>query len=170
MACGDHKHPLQRGGTSQAQRFALALAPDYVQIDEKSIPDRIVFANRFADYLKYYKFDNQPDGVWTPFFAKNVTAILASVAVQDVNAYRREIAARFETIRSDDNAGESALLKETFAALFSGILTFAATLDDLVVKLPDEPPFKLSIRNIVKAKLAVALRRLFRQAIGSQAG
>ena len=160
MACGDHKHPLQRGGTSQAQRFARALAPDYVQIDEKSIPDRIVFAKRFAEFVRYYNFDNQPSGVWTPFFANNVTAILASVAVEEVDDYRREIAARFETIRSDDNAGDSALLKETFAALFSAILTFAATLDDLLGKLPDAPPFKISIRNIIKAMLAAALRRL----------
>ena len=54
MACAPHKNPLQRSGTSQADRRLPGLSPEYVRIDERRYSDWIVFAAEFSKWLRFY--------------------------------------------------------------------------------------------------------------------
>ena len=117
MACGEHRHPLNRGGTNQAQRWAPGLQPAYVRVDEKNPADWIFYADALSAFIKFYSLDNQWTGTWKPFFSEDISAILAFVAVQDPAALQG-IADRFAVLRADANQGNPPLLRETFAELF----------------------------------------------------
>ena len=71
------KNPLQRDGTSQAQRTLKTLLPGYVAVDERSIEDLQEFAKEFAREIYYYKNDNTVDpnplkNNWHDFFNKSI--------------------------------------------------------------------------------------------------
>src|SRR5215510_5217736 len=119
MACDDHKHPLRRGGTNQAGRLTPGLRPDYVRVDEKEISDWLAYAEELAELIKYWDITNTEVGDWKPLFSQNISAVLAFVAVQDGEALQG-FSTRFAVLRADDNQGDPALLKETFAELFGG--------------------------------------------------
>lgn len=169
MACGDHKHPLSRGGTSQPQRQAPPLKPGYVQVDEKGMAEWIVYAEALAAYVQYWRqkketdppADPDPltDGNWQPFFSQEISTALASVAVQEITALDG-IAERFEILRADANQADPDLLKETLASLFGAALTFSRALDKIDERLPDEATLKTAIAGQIQTSLASALKRL----------
>ncbi|MBC7863881.1 MAG: hypothetical protein IAF38_12975, partial [Bacteroidia bacterium] len=61
----ENKNPLQRDGTSQQQRLIAALLPDYVSVDERDFEQLSNFVSQFSQLIKYYSFDNLPDGDWS---------------------------------------------------------------------------------------------------------
>src|SRR5262245_42242242 len=99
--CNDNKNPLQHNGTSQAERLLPGLQADYVKVNEKEYADWIVFAAEFAAYLNYYDAENNVAGNWQAFFTNDISAILGTIAVQDKDAYRRQIKERFDYIKDD---------------------------------------------------------------------
>ncbi|MFN8356913.1 MAG: baseplate J/gp47 family protein [Spirosomataceae bacterium] len=72
------KHPLQRNGTHQTERFPRALASDFVQLDERTELNLVQFMAAYAKLLQYYNALNQPDGTWDGFFTQ-VEAYLLEV-------------------------------------------------------------------------------------------
>lgn len=68
----ENKNPLQRDGTSQQQRLLKALLPSYVSVDERSLEDLRVFAERYAELIRFYDQDNIPNGDWTTFFVNKI--------------------------------------------------------------------------------------------------
>ena len=73
----DQRNPLRRSGTHQDERAAAALDPDSAPIDERSLADLLVFAQRYSRHLKFYDAANNEDGDWLPFFGNDISAILA---------------------------------------------------------------------------------------------
>lgn len=53
-----HKHPFSRKGTSQSERFPIALGKDYVNIDERSFNDLIAQTAEFGTYLNFFEHDS----------------------------------------------------------------------------------------------------------------
>ncbi len=53
------KNPLQRDGTSQAQRILKTLLPGYVAVDERNIEDLKAFAKNYAREIAFYNLDNK---------------------------------------------------------------------------------------------------------------
>lgn len=160
MSCSESKNPLQRGGTSQQQRLLAATQPGYVQIDEREFVDWIDFASRFAGYLNYYSAANIVTGNWQPFFDNDISAVLGTIAIQDIDAYRRGIKDRFDLLKSDEHQNDTNLLKGTLGELFSAVLTLSISLDSYLFRLPDDISLKSTIRNLVKLKLQPALQKL----------
>lgn len=158
MSCSENKNPLQRVGTSQQQRLLAALKSSYIRIDEREYADWIVFAEAFAEYLNYYNLTNQVDGNWKPFFEKDVSAILGSMAIQNIDAYRQAVTERFNIVRSDDHA--DTVLKKTLGALFSCIFTLCKALDEYADKIPGEVALKQTLQNLITIKLQPVLQRL----------
>src|SRR5688572_7529107 len=83
MPCGTYRHPLQRGGASQPQRLSDALKSDFARVDEKDLADWIVYAEALSAFIKFYNDKNGEQGDWTPFFSRDVSAVLAQVATLD---------------------------------------------------------------------------------------
>src|SRR5437762_11492944 len=106
------KNPLQRSGTNQLQRLLAGLKPEYVKIDEREYADWIFFADEFSYYLKYYDNTGTAAGNWKTFFTNDISALLGSIAVQEVETYRRFIKERFDFIRKQDNAGNIIAVKQ----------------------------------------------------------
>src|SRR6478672_7955836 len=125
MACNDQINPLQHDGTSQQQRRIAALQPAYVQADEHDFADWIMFASRFSTYLSYYSDANVATGNWQPFFQNDIAATLGSIAIQNIDDYRRSIKERLDFLRDDNNEGDLPGLEATLGSLFSAMLTLS---------------------------------------------
>jgi hypothetical protein len=165
--CNDDKNPLQHNGTSQAERLLPGLQADYVKVNEKEYADWIVFAAEFAAYLNYYDASNKAAGNWQVFFTNDISAILGTIAVQDIDGYRRQIKERFDFIKDDTNAANITAVKKKLHELFSVLLTMAKALDTYLNRLPENEsesgntiPLKNTLQNCIETKLAPALQRL----------
>lgn len=160
MSCADEKNPLQHSGSSQQQRKAPALQPAFVRIDEHDFSEWIVFASQFSKYLNYYSDANVPTNNWQPFFDSDIAAVLGSIAIQNIDDYRRQIKERFDFLRDDDHEDEQPQLEVTLGSLFSAMLTLSIGLDQYLRRLPDAHPLALSLRNLIAQKMQPALKNL----------
>ncbi len=86
MSAGcNRKNPLSRSGTNQSARLLKALDPDSIHIDERDSADLILFSQRLSRHIKYYDPDNVYDAAnpgdynWLPFFAGDISAVLAGI-------------------------------------------------------------------------------------------
>lgn len=171
--CSENKNPLLRSGTSQLQRQLRGLEEDYVHIDEREYDNWIIFATQFARYIKYFGASDTEAGNWTPFFTEDVSAVLGSIAVQQVEIYRQDIKARINFIKDDDNRLATAALKRNLGELFSAVFTLAKALDGYLVKInvynnnsklsgntEQQLALPATLQSLIKSKLAPALRRL----------
>ncbi|MEQ1676513.1 MAG: hypothetical protein ABL876_07425, partial [Chitinophagaceae bacterium] len=161
------KNPLQRSGINQQQRLLAGLNPGYIAVDERDYADWIFFAEEFSRYVNYYDNNGTLSGDWNVFFSTDISAILGSIAVQDVEVYRQSVKQRFDFIRDNDNAVNLPLIKQKLNELFSSVLTLSKSLDLYLQKLPDKSidgvsdfVFKTNLLNLVQTKLAPALHRL----------
>lgn len=62
-------HPLKRKGTTQEERFPVALSSDYVKIDERKFEDLIAQTAELSKYFNYFESNSiLPEGNWSNFF------------------------------------------------------------------------------------------------------
>lgn len=164
--CSQNTDPLKltREGTSQDQRPAPALNPDYAPVNQRKPEHWMVFILAYARYLKYYDTEkNIVAGDWSAFFSKDVSVLLAMAAVQDVNQYKIKVKEAFDFLNSQ-NTDED--LKTRLGYLFSYVGTLASRLDILKEGLPsqDSPPeiatFKTALQNLIQSQLAPLFERL----------
>jgi len=161
MACSDKKNPLQRSGTTQAQRVLNGQKKGYVNIDERRIADWITFTSSFSRYIKYTGADGSKSD-WSAFFNNDISAILGAVAIQDADAYRLNVKERFLILQDDANKDDTDLLKATFGSLFAILLTVSKALDDYIISLPEEIQLRTTIQNLIPARLRNSLDRLLK--------
>ena len=155
----DHKNPLKRSGVNQYQRVLAALLPDFVKVDERDDADLILFAKRYASYLKYFKNDNTEEGDWQPFMTMDVSVTLASLIkldIQEFYTYSKDI---FDLIQSTD-ASQEADLKKYFKTLFDLGFSITNILDEYYKALPTGFDFIDVIGNAVQSVLPEYYDRL----------
>lgn len=160
--CSDKRNPLQRSGTAQKERLLSGLQKDYVNVDEKTFADWIVFAREFAGYLHYHELNGARSGDWVPFFSNDVSAVLGTIAVQDTDVYKRGVKQRFDFLKKDDYADQLPVAERKLDELFSALISFSAALDEFYRLLPEDVALKKGIENIIKTKLSPALQRMLR--------
>jgi len=154
-------NPSQRGGTSQLDRRLPGLSPDHVRIDETTIADRMVFAARFAPWLRFpTPSGGEIPGGWSGFFSGDLSARLAGLAAQDVEGWRTGVRERLAWLRDDDHAADTAGLRRKAGELFGAAAALAKALDLFLLGLPDDLPLKAALRQRVESRLGPALRRL----------
>ncbi|MGV3589270.1 MAG: baseplate J/gp47 family protein [Adhaeribacter sp.] len=164
--CNNIVNPLmpKREGTNQAQRAAAALLPASAPVDQHEVADWLVFSQQLSRYVKYYRFDNLfHNEDWQAFFAHDESAILAVVAVQEVDSYKRtiqEILNKDIRAELDNNPVNEIKLKQDFANLFAQVATLAWALEELWRRLPDTIALKLTLQNLIKTRLATELNKL----------
>jgi len=170
--CDTYKNPLQHSGTNQNQRILPGLQPDYVKIDEHDYADWIVFAAEFSKYVQLVDLNGLKTSDWSPFFASDISAVLGSAAVQNVEVYREKIKFLFDEIKASDSLSTAA--KVNLYHLFSALFTLAQGFDRLYWQLPDSTNttqtvansiyqsghLKITLGNLVKNKLKPAIERL----------
>lgn len=110
-AC-ETRHPLERDGTGQNQRLLPALDPAYVKPDERRIEDMLLFARKFAQKLRFFGNDNEPDGDWLTFIENDVTMLVAEISKLNLYEERKKLQARIETMEQDLAKDEDADIEE----------------------------------------------------------
>lgn len=78
-----HLNPLQHGGSSQDLRMVPALQPDTAPVDARGMDDLILFMEKYGELLNYYDSANSIKGNWKPFVSRDISTILASIAVRE---------------------------------------------------------------------------------------
>ena len=58
---------LKREGTSQSERFPVALDPGYVEIEDRGIKNWVDYLHEFSSLLNYYNEKGLLEGNWQPF-------------------------------------------------------------------------------------------------------
>lgn len=106
------RHPLERDGTGQSQRLLPALDPAYVKPDERRIEDMLLFARKFAQKLRFFNNDNEPDGDWLTFIENDVTMLVAEISKLNLYEERKKLQARIETMEQDLAKDEDAEIEE----------------------------------------------------------
>src|SRR5690606_7059618 len=124
-----------------------ALKNGYVNVDEHDYADWIVFANEFAAYLNYYDATNTVSGNWKPFFENDISAVLGTIAIQNIDEYRQTIAKRFTILKGDEFSSTITSKREMLGSLISAILTLCRALDNKMAALPEDVPLKSTIKN-----------------------
>lgn len=155
------QNPFQRGGTSQADRRLPGLSPQHARIDERTVAERIVFASEMAKRLRFATTTGgEAPGGWTRLFATDLSAQLAGLASQDVETWRSGVRERISWIRDDDNVADLAGLRLRAGELFGAAAALAKSLDEFLLRLPEDHPLKAALRQRIQARLGPALRRL----------
>ncbi len=175
--CRKSLSPLSHGGTSQAERTLPGLSNNYVKIDENDITEWIVFASEFSKYIAYYEGEGgEAFTGWQAFFARDISALLGSFAIQDIEHYRQQLSRRFAYLRDDDHAAPDPAaedaLKRNLSEAFAAVVTLAKTMDVYHLQFPENSPeasgFKATLGTSIATKLAPALRRLLAYLKGAQ--
>jgi hypothetical protein len=151
---------LVREGTSQDGRASAALNPASAPVDGQSMADRVVFAQGYAQLLKYFDAQNSENGDWSAFFGSDVSAVLAVAATEDVEAYKTSTRTWFDFLNNLRNKGKTASLARRFGWLYAAVGQLAAGLDALKEALPPEIALKGVLRSMIRTQLAPALGRL----------
>ncbi|HEY6976464.1 MAG TPA: hypothetical protein VH396_09240, partial [Chitinophagaceae bacterium] len=120
----------------------------------------IVFANEFARFLNYFDETNTIKGDWTPFFTSDISSVLGSIAIQDIDEYREQIKERFDFLKDDDNKADVTGLETKLNELFSAVLTLSKAMDEYYSKLPVTLTLKNTLLNLIQTKLSSSLNRL----------
>lgn len=160
--CSENTDPrkLVREGTHQAQRTAGAPDPVRVPVDERRPEHAMVFASAYAAYLRYYDLDNVEQGTWQDFFASDVSAQLAVVAIEDVSVYRTTLKALLRSLEDPELPASAPAMIAALGAVFDCLGTLASRLDTLQQGLPAARSLRATLGNLIRSQLSPMLQRL----------
>lgn len=107
-------------GTTQEERFLMALKPDYFLVDERKEIDFIAFAQKMATHIKFYNDSNVEDGNWSNFFKWESTAILVQLYLWDIQKLQEQYKITKIEIKT---SGVNTVQKQILASYFESINT-----------------------------------------------
>jgi hypothetical protein len=160
--CAENLDPrkLVRDGTHQALRAAGAPDPARVPVDERRPEHAMVFAAAYADYLRYYDLEDAEQGTWQDFFASDVSARLAVVAIEDVAVYRTTLKALLRKLEDPELPASAPAMIAGLGAVFDCLGTLAIRLDALQQGIAVEQPLRATLGNLIRSQLSPMLERL----------
>jgi hypothetical protein len=153
---------LVREGSHRDVRQLRALDPAHVPVDERRQEHAIVFASAFSTFLKYFDLNNVEDGDWQKFFASDVSAQLAALAIEDVDGYRTTVKELLGKLEDPELPASGPEMVATLGAVFDCLGTLASRLDALLVKmgLPADHPLRTTLSNLVRSQLSPSFQSL----------
>ena len=98
-----------QGGTSRKNRLIKPLLPDYFYVEERSLEDWIIFAQKLSKHIQYYDLSNQKKGDWSAF--------LGDINPKEISAILRNLLAPGETFKVDQYLEPHQALFFTFLLL-----------------------------------------------------
>lgn len=123
--CSSNISIHQGMGTTQEERFLMALKPDYFLLDERKEVDFIAFAQKLAVHIKFYNDTNVEDGNWANFFQWESTAILVQLYLWDVQKLQEQYKiCKIEVKTSTVVADQKKTLLSYFETINSQFLDF----------------------------------------------
>jgi hypothetical protein len=154
---------IARPSTWQENRFFRALAKDYVQIDERSPEDFVLFTVNFSKLINFYNLENEIDGDWSDFLTDEIVLL---AIIQNEKPHERE--ARFkEAIDKAQRFIRAEKQAQYFQKAIREIYGMAFTLNDWLNQFKAIEQFaniQLAIRDeilsIIEVRLADALQQV----------
>lgn len=160
MACTD-KNPLIREGTNHQSRSLTALRPDFAQVDERSVEDLMLFARRYAAYIKYKNQNNAEQGTWEPLMQQDVSVVLAMLLSIDTIQVSDYIKLLYKKIKLAIAAADDTEAKLHFKYLFDAVFTLVKNVDEQCSLLKKEPDYQQTLLSLIQTKLNQSFWRLF---------
>ena len=126
------------------------LQPDYVLVDEKDVPDWLAYVERLAALVPFHDANTlASSGTWQSFFASNVTATMAFVAIQDPGALQR-IMDSLAILRDQDASRSLDERKEALAEMIDAVFTFVAGLKGISARLAKVQSPRVPLQSILE--------------------
>ena len=85
-------------------RRLAALSPEAAPIDERTVPDGLVFASKFGRLINFYNAQDRLEGDWGAFFDAQPLVQYALLAATDVATLGEEYRSVLEQLGADDRA------------------------------------------------------------------
>lgn len=160
--CSENTDPrkLVREGTHQVLRAQGAPDPARVPVDERRPEHAMVFASAYSAFLRYFDLDNGEQGTWQNFFASDVSAQLAVVAIEDVAVYRTTVKVLLRSLEDPELPASAPDMIAALGAVFDCLGTLARRLDTLQTDLPNDQPLRATLGNLIRSQLSPMLQRL----------
>ncbi len=165
--------PLLRSGATQADRVLSELDPGHAPLDERSLGDLQVYAQRYARRLRYYELDGtstNADGdplTFEPFFAHDPSAVFASIERIPVAAYRSLARTLRVWLVSDPPPSTVAMCRHA-SLLFRLPILLLSDLGERLDRLPSSDALRSRASILAERELGEPLRRLLRFEKGSR--
>lgn len=159
MACND-KNPLTREGVDRLTRRLSALPPAFAKVDERSMEDIILFAKKYAAYLKYKNENNQEEGTWEPLMKMDISTILSVLLALDLlqlSDYLKLLRKKTKLAIAAGNDHEASL---HFKFYFDLIFSLVSLIDEQCGLLTGEAEYQNTIQSIIQSKLNTPFSRL----------
>jgi hypothetical protein len=118
-------HPLVRMGTSQDERMTGALVRESVELDDRSLPQLLMWMRGYARQLVYYASSGKPAGSWLPLM-RDECMLVAQILCFDLGSLERR-QADLET-KVIEAKGEVTKLEDVIVAVMHDI---AARIDQV---------------------------------------
>lgn len=169
MAGCDARSPLVRSGTTQAQRDLSELDTGFFQIDERTLPDLVLYAQALSREIAYFDPSNQPQGDWEPFFASDVTATLARLARLPIEPFRAALGDAEEFLKGEPGRPE-AELRAYFNLIFHLPVALFGELAAGHGRLESDHPLHRRLIALVEGGLSEALEAVvtyYKGAVGA---
>ena len=128
-------NPLQRSGTSQADRVLQALLPASAPVDGRQYDDLVLFARKYASFLSYWDRSLHADGDWTPFMKMDISVTLASLSGEQVEDYFAYVTYLYTQIQAETTS--TADRKKYFTILLNFLFSLVWHVNEAVSDLPE---------------------------------
>lgn len=160
MACND-KNPLTREGVDRLTRKLEALSPAFAKVDERSMDDLILFAKKYAAYLKYKDLDNTDAGTWEPLMKVDISVVLAVLLSLDMLQISDYIKLLYKRAKLGITASDDAASSLQFKFLFDVLFSLAKAIDEQCGFLKEEADYRQTIKSVIETKLNTPFSKLF---------
>ena len=96
------KHSTITDGTSQKDRFPVALSKGYINVDEMRFEDLLALGTDYASNLNFYNLRNQAEGTWAAFFTSDAVIIFSKILATDLKKFESRFVEVFlKTVEPD---------------------------------------------------------------------
>ncbi len=106
------ENPLIRDGTSQIQRYLKSLDPSYIAVDERSLEDLLMFAKKYAEYVKYHDENTKENSAdnWVDFIKNDITTLISIIAKFDIENLKNKYDQNLSAVKNNPNIVDFKLL------------------------------------------------------------
>lgn len=125
----DIRNYPRRSGTSQPQRHNPDLMGEKVKIEEHTIAEYIVFAQKLSRYLKFYNVKNEEAGNWQNFLNNDISYHLAVVSALDSKSWEETWAELMEPVEATP-----ATIKNEYKKYYTWRFDFLYSLMDRLIE------------------------------------
>ncbi len=158
-------------GCTQKGRYSKALNPEYVQIDEHSFTDNLVYALGLSKLIRYYDLNNNPDGDWSAFLTDEAV-ILAAISFIKPAEFEEKFKKLSHKAASFNNSDKKIkYLKRCFQEIYVVAVKFDTwfkNLKDVEDFQQSEVAIRNEISNIIDTKLGAALQKFAGFVVGAE--